>query len=60
MMLSLQPQQIILFICYTKERRGYAMEYKDGTFMDIFRIAVMWGATAVNTLFGSTDGLFLH
>ena len=35
------------------------MEYKDGTFMDIFRIVVMWGAAAVNTLFGSTDGLFL-
>lgn len=35
------------------------MEYKDGTFMDVFRIIVMWGATAVNTLFGSADGLFL-
>lgn len=35
------------------------MEFKNGTYMDIFRIIVMWGTAAVNTLFGSTDGLFL-
>lgn len=35
------------------------MENKEGTTIDICRIIVMWIATAVNTLFGSTDGLFL-
>lgn len=26
---------------------------------DIYRLAVMWAASAINTLFGGTDGIFL-
>ncbi len=35
------------------------MEYRNGSIMDIYRLAVMWAATAMETLFGGTDGLFL-
>lgn len=35
------------------------MEYRNESFMDVFRLIVMWAATAINALFGSADGIFL-
>lgn len=35
------------------------MEYRNESFMDVYRLIVMWAATAINALFGSADGIFL-
>lgn len=35
------------------------MEYNSETIIDVYRLIVMWIATAIDAMFGSTDGLFL-
>lgn len=35
------------------------MDNLNDSVKDIYRLAVMWAASAINTLFGGTDGIFL-
>lgn len=35
------------------------MDHQSESFMDIYRVIVMWLATVINTLFGSADGILL-